>query len=102
MHATWSCLLACGGRERWHSEIITGEVRWLPLVRRAADSRNCSHVGALRPEMRTLALEMLTSALGCRDGCRDAAVLPAALSPLEQVTATASDVPLHSYDSLFI
>ena len=52
--------------------------------------------------MRTLALEMLASVLGCRDGCRDAAVLPATLGPLEWVTATTSDVPLNSYDSFFI
>lgn len=48
--------------------------------------------------MRTLALEMLTSVLGCRD----AAVLSAALGPLEWVTATTFDVPLNSHDSLFI
>lgn len=71
-------------------------------MRPAADSRNCSRRGALRPEMRTLALKTLASVLRCRDGCRDAAVLPAALGPLEQVTDTTFDVPLNSYDSLLI
>jgi len=51
--------------------------------------------------MRMLALETVTSVLGCRDGCRDAVVLPAVLGALEQVTATTFDVPLNSYNSLF-
>lgn len=58
------------------------------MVRPAADSRNCSCVGDLRPEMR--ALETLTSVTGCRD----AAELPAAFGTLEQVTAPTFSVTL--------